>query len=109
MMKNGIIGSQCYHKYNLRKACVGPVSFVPERVSYSGEAVSSIRRFEKKTLNLQQTEVQVPALHCVTLYKSIHVSEPISVLENGSFARSLCDHMHELSMGMTKQRKPLLI
>lgn len=85
-MKNGIIGSLCYHKYNLRKACVGPVSFVPRRVSYSGEAVSSIRRFEKKMLNLQQTaEVQIPALHCVTLYKSIHVSEPISMLENGSF------------------------
>lgn len=41
---------------------MGPVSFVPERVSYSGEAFSSIRRFEKKTLNLQQTaEVQVPS------------------------------------------------
>lgn len=62
MMRNGIIGSQCYHKYNLRKACVGPVSFVPERVSYSGEAFSSIRRFQKKTLNFQQTaEVQVPS------------------------------------------------
>lgn len=93
MMKNGIIRPLCYHKYNLRKAC-GPVSFVWKRASYSGEAVSSISRFEKKTLNLQQTaRVQVPALHCVTLYKLIYISEPISMLENGSFhSASLWSH-----------------
>lgn len=91
--KNGIIRPLCYHKYNLRKAC-GPVSFVWKRASYSGEAVSSISRFEKKTLNLQQTaRVQVPALHCVTLYKLIYISEPISMLENGSFhSASLWSH-----------------
>lgn len=100
MMNNGIIRSLCYHKYNLRKACVGPVSFIWERVSYSGEAVSSIRR---KRWTCSSQPGYKSQLCTVWPYTNWFTSLSLFLCwKMTSFPRPLCDHMHKLTMWTTK-------
>lgn len=104
-MKYGIIRLLYYYGYNSRKTYFGTSFFYLRSELFWGGSQFSEETRSARAWIVQSARVQVPTLYCVTLDKSLYLSEPVSMLKkegNASLAGLLWDNVHEFVVWIAK-------